>query len=506
LAYGAKYSFVASLVPWYAMAALFFITAVSVQQIPLARGTSFALVPLLGIALLQLVLFCFHHDSLSALVTDQVIVLFAQMMVMSLYFLRRRKRRGAAVTSDIRLRHLVMLHPHFVLPGGAGRFVLETGSLLAERGYSVIVICIRADDAIIGAYRPRLQVIEIGGALTSTFRFWLLFPLSLWRVARVLRSVGPCVLFPQVFPANWWGFIYGLRHRDVPLLWMCHEPSAFIHVQAWIEALPSGLMKRCVKLANPILRRLDVWLAQRVDGVLCNSDYGKSMAGRIYGYPGGLVHTLSLGVDHEKFKCRKDVPRTPTAVCVGRLTKFKNVTLVVEAVKLLVERGRRDCALMIIGRGEEEPELHRTILAHGLQQHVKMCGAVDDRELVRILQSARAFVLASEGEPFGLTAVEAMATGTPALVIGDGGPEETVTHNVSGFHLPARDAVALADHLEKLFYDDELFRRLSKGASARAKQFSWETCVDGIEEAIGLLERKFAPGSYSAEIPKIRPA
>lgn len=91
-AYGTKYSGVAGLVPWYALAALFYVAAVSVQQIPLARGRSFASVPLLAVALVQLVLFSLNHDSLTALVTDQVIVLCAQMVVMSLFFLKRRKR------------------------------------------------------------------------------------------------------------------------------------------------------------------------------------------------------------------------------------------------------------------------------------------------------------------------------------------------------------------------------------------------------------------------------
>src|SRR3972149_5834214 len=96
---------------------------------------------------------------------------------------------------------IIYLHPHFTLPGGGGRFVLETGKLLRKKGYDVKVISIRSDDKIVGEYCNSIKFLDIKGPLSSSIWFWIFFPLSYIKVAKILEGEKDFILFPQVFPA-----------------------------------------------------------------------------------------------------------------------------------------------------------------------------------------------------------------------------------------------------------------------------------------------------------------
>ena len=381
---------------------------------------------------------------------------------------------------------VVVLHPHFTLPGGAGKFVLEVGSRLADRGCRVIVVCIRANPEIVGPFREKIEFREIGGALSSSFLFWLMFP---WGCTKVWRALPrqPFVLFPQVFPANWWGFLYKLAHPGVPLVWMCQEPSAFIHSRTWLRALPGGLSKWFAHLLNPLLKLLDVRLARTADRVLANSLATKREACRVYGYDPDRVLLCYPGVNTAAFHAAATVTRRNQVVTVGRLTRFKNVDVIIRAVHLLAGTVSGGVTLKIVGRGEEERNLRRLSHELGLDREVVFCGSLGEAELVRTIQESKAFVLASVDEPFGIVAVEAMACGTPCVVEGSGGPAETVQDGKTGFHVVGPDPAAYAGKIRLLFEDHELFDAMSAHAVLRAGRYSWESAADIIANCIGEL-------------------
>lgn len=364
------------------------------------------------------------------------------------------------------------LHPHFTVEGGAGRIVLETGARLAQRGVRVSVLTIRASDAIVGTYRDAIHFIELGGPLSSELLFWLRLPALQWKLTRALDALPDAVVFPQVFPSNWWGMAYKACRPDRRVVWLCNEPSAFLHTKEWIDALPRSPVTVAGKLLGPALRAIDVWLMRRADRVLANSEWTRRYAQQVYRLPEERVATVYLGVDPSAFFA-KGGPRERRFVCVGRLTRFKNVDVVIRAIGRLRARGHRDLRLDVVGRGDDEQRLAGLVQELELGSQVVLRGALTRAELVDTLQSSRGLVLASVNEPFGLVPVEAMACGTPAIVNGSGGPAETVVHGLSGIVLPAGppSPEELADAMESLL-EDALFLRLSRGAVERASMFS----------------------------------
>lgn len=382
---------------------------------------------------------------------------------------------------------VVLLHPHFTLPGGAGKFVLEVGARLADRGFRVVVVCIRAHPDIVGPFRDKIEFREIGGPLSSSFLFWLTFPRVCVKVAQALPR-GPFILFPQVFPANWWGFLYKVYSPRTPLVWMCHEPSAFIHSRTWLCALPPGLSKACAHLLNPLLKLLDVWLARHADQVFANSLATKRAACRIYGYQPDRVQLCHPGVNTAVFHEDAGVARRNQVVTVGRLTRFKNVDVIIHAMHRLNETRDAGVVLKIVGSGEEESNLKRLVRDLDLEREVVFCGSLGEEALVRTIQESKAFILASVDEPFGIAVVEALACGTPCIVAGVGGPAETVLDGKTGFHVGGRDPVAYAEKMRLLLDDRQLFDALSTQAARHAGRYSWESAADGLSSCFRRIQ------------------
>ena len=382
---------------------------------------------------------------------------------------------------------IIYLHPHFVSDGGAGRMVLETAERLADRGHDVHVLCIRADSGIVGLVRDKVHFHEIGGPLSSSLWFWLRFGHSSQAILRVVDQIvsrkGPhkTVLFPQVFPANWWGAEV-LKHRpQLPCVWYCQEPSAFIHSEVWKRSLPWP-KNWIAKLISPFMQRLDRLLCSRFSKILVNSDFSRHSVCSTYGYSEDLCRTAYLGVDHKRFRPDHRVSRKPWITVVAKLTRFKNVDVVIKALAELFRRGHNQVHLNVIGTGDAMWFLKQTALSAGLADRVEFHGRLSDEAVVQLLQQSRVFCLASSNEPFGLVVVEALACGTPVVAMDSGGPREVLTNLPCGKLCTSVDASQIADAAEHfLSMSDESFRHASDSATRRALEFSWENASLQIE-------------------------
>lgn len=384
---------------------------------------------------------------------------------------------------------LVYLHPHFTLSGGAGKFVLETGKRLAQKGYQVKVISITTVPTIVQNYQPEIEFINIGGPLSSQVSFWLMFPVSCWRVWQAIRPLPKVILFPQVFPANWWGFVIKLFRPTIPLVWMCQEPSAFIHSRAWIAAVPSRFIRNALVILNPILSLIDRTLARSSDFVICNSQYSFQQARQVYNFPKTKMFVAHLGMDPKGFQAGK-AKRALNIVTVSRLSHFKNIDDIIRAVALLHQE-KSPIQLQIVGDGEARLSLEKLVKELGLQKSIQFVGEVSDPKIVaQYFKQARAFVLASVNEPFGIAPVEAMACGTPAIVTNTGGTQETVIDGRTGYYFKPRDPQDLAQKLKQVLKNDTTFSQLSAAAAKRAKTFTWDETTRKVARVLAQAKKQ----------------
>jgi glycogen(starch) synthase len=155
-----------------------------------------------------------------------------------------------------------------------------------------------------------------------------------------------------------------------------------------------------------------------------------------YGIPEDRIRIVPGAVETDRFdpaetrreaRVRLGWPTDrPTVFCVRRLFKRMGLENLIEAVKL-VRTSVPDVLVMIAGKGWMADELRERIAAAGLTEHVRLLGFVPDADLPVAYRAADLTVVPTVSlEGFGLTTVESLAAGTPAMVTPVGGSPEVV--------------------------------------------------------------------------------
>jgi sucrose synthase len=188
-------------------------------------------------------------------------------------------------------------------------------------------------------------------------------------------------------------------------------------------------------------------------------------------------------------------PTKPLVFSMARLDRIKNLTGLVDWYGR--DERLRSLANVLIVAGHVDPEsssddeeraeiekLHALFDRHGLDGQVRWVGRRLEKaltgELYRAVADRRGiFVQPALFEAFGLTVIEAMATGLPTFATQYGGPLEIVEEGVSGYHVDpnqgAASAAKIADFFERCAADPEHWQALSRGAVERVrKRYTWE--------------------------------
>ena len=215
-------------------------------------------------------------------------------------------------------------------------------------------------------------------------------------------------------------------------------------------------------VARMILHRMRLWdsrTANGPDAVVANSAFVARRIRKVYGRTAEVIHPPVT-----QSATRADLPRGENFLVASRLVPYKNVLAVVQAFARMP-----DLRLVVAGTGPEEARLRE---AAG--PNVTFAGFVSDKELRRLMTTARAFVFAAE-EDFGIIPVEAQAEGTPVLALGRGGARETVATlppNRSGMFFAEPDPASIAACVREFTEQEGTFSRAA--CRAQAAQFAPE--------------------------------
>jgi teichuronic acid biosynthesis glycosyltransferase TuaC len=182
-------------------------------------------------------------------------------------------------------------------------------------------------------------------------------------------------------------------------------------------------------------------------------------------------------------------PATPTLVTVGNLIARKRHADVIEALAALGNRRPR-LRYVIVGDGPERERLRALAVARGVDDRVELRGRLPHPDAVAVARDATLFVLPSVAEAFGVSYVEAMAAGVPAIgTRGEDGPEEIAAAG-GGIELVApREPLALAERIDALLGDERGLAALRQTARKTVvRKFTWQRCgaetVAAYEEAL----------------------
>jgi len=212
---------------------------------------------------------------------------------------------------------------------------------------------------------------------------------------------------------------------------------------------------------------------------------------------GDLVTVVPNGVDCNRF--RLDIPSANlrerlglgdkfTVLFVGALTKwhrYKGLDVLLNAMKMLLSR-QTDLALLVVGGGELKEEYEAISQQLGVSEGTLFLGDVPDAQLPEYYSAADVLVLPSKdrSEGFGLTTLEANATGKPVVASNIGGIPSVVKNNHNGLLVPPNDAAALCEALLHLDNHRELASTMGRNGRKVAEEHDWS-------ETASLTERVY---------------
>ena len=229
------------------------------------------------------------------------------------------------------------------------------------------------------------------------------------------------------------------------------------------EFAPGRLLQQMAPLALSYIRLWDYYAAQRVHAYITLSKY---VAKRIKKYYRREAQVVAPPVNLEVFS---NSPHTDEYfLVVARLVPYKRIELAIDACEEL------GYPLKIVGVGPEEKILRRRA-----KQWTSFLGFVPDEKLPLVYRGAKALLFPQE-EDFGITPLEAAASGRPTIAYGAGGALETIADGRTGIFFPRQTVVSLKEGIqrwEKMRFDPAEIRR-------HAEKFSKESFIRGIEDIV----------------------
>ena len=200
------------------------------------------------------------------------------------------------------------------------------------------------------------------------------------------------------------------------------------------------------------------------------SDYNVSFLRSLANGHRPRIELVRNGIDMTRFSPSREEPEGQFRILtVARLVEKKGIPILVEACRILEERGE-DFQCDIVGKGALRAPLEKMIREWNLGHRVRLCGPLTQQEIVK--EYHRAHVLAlpcivgEDGNRDGLpvSIVEALACGVPVISTPVTGIPEAVIDGVNGMLVQEGNAVALADAIQRVMHDRELLTRLRSAA------------------------------------------
>ncbi|HZV73948.1 MAG TPA: glycosyltransferase family 4 protein [Conexibacter sp.] len=256
--------------------------------------------------------------------------------------------------------------------------------------------------------------------------------------------------------------------------------------QGWVDKHPQSH-----------IHGVETWMATNADAVITCSHYMRDHVADIYGLDEGRVAVIPNGIDPldlqpvedlDALRARFAAPHERLVLLVGRLVYEKGFQIALEALPGVIER-LGDVRFLVAGSGTAEAELREQADALGLAEHGTFLGWIGDDVLHSLYRIADLTVVPSIYEPFGLVALEAMASGCPCIVADTGGLREVVPNEQVGLRFESRDPVSLAGMMERVLSDDALRDRLVAEASEHVLRFDWADIARQTAEIYGGLRR-----------------
>ncbi len=395
--------------------------------------------------------------------------------------------------------------------GGQVVYVLELSKMLAQLGYTVDIWTRRFEDQPeIDIVNDHVRVIRIPcGGKEFIPKEYLYESMDEWS-RNAFDFIRRHQLVYEFINSHYWDAgVGGQMLADALNLPHLHTPHS---LGSWkMQQMETDLAEdreRFEKRYNFTIRnRTEEQLYRQARAVIATTPVQIDMLMSAYGVPSRKIALVTPGYDDTRFYPVSGPSRDAirerfgfkgkVVLALGRMARNKGYDLLIQAFKEVAARVP-DATLYLAAGGEESGSGEQKLLQTyqelaaelGLADRVVFGSFISEEDLPDVYRAADLFVLSSRYEPFGMTTVEAMASGTPVVATTHGGLWRVLRFGVDGLYADPFDAIDLGVTMCKPLLYPGLHRRLSRFGSEAARQsFTWsgvaQQLIYAVEQAQG---------------------
>ncbi|WP_201628761.1 glycosyltransferase [Psychrobacter maritimus] len=341
--------------------------------------------------------------------------------------------------------------------GGAERVMLALANGLAEKGIQVDLVLNRVDGPYIKDASPKVNIVNLG-------------------TSRVLNSIIPLSKYLHKEKPD--AILSAMNYVNIATILAQLISGSDTKVILSEHSIFTESKKNLGKVKGYIITSLMRWAYKKPHAIVAVSNgVADSLVNEINIERSKITTIYNPIFSEELVKRSKESlshpwvnGSLPLILGVGRLTFQKDFKTLIHAFKKV--REKKDYNLIILGEGQQRPDLEQLIESLDLNDNVKLLGFVDNP--YAWMSHANLFVLSSIDEGFGNVIVEAMACGTPVVSTDcPSGPSEILEEGLWGELVPPRNS----DQLAKAIINS-VENPTQKDITTRAKFFSVDKAVN----------------------------
>jgi glycosyltransferase involved in cell wall biosynthesis len=213
------------------------------------------------------------------------------------------------------------------------------------------------------------------------------------------------------------------------------------------------------------------------DVITANSNHTKELIGSELKRTKN-IYVVPNGINVDDIKTIVKAPNSCDVLYIGRLVKDKNVSMLVDAIKLIT-KNKPNVKCVLIGKGPEENNIKKQIKNLKLEKNIQLIEPLPKhRDILANMKSAKVFALPSNREGFGMVALEALACGTPVITLDVPANATKDLITTKNGELIQPDKTELAEAIEKW-----LNNKMDKSTIAKqVDEYDWNKLANKQEE------------------------
>jgi len=305
--------------------------------------------------------------------------------------------------------------------------------------------------------------------------------LKIWKLYSPLRFLAPLVWrsmdlsdFDLVITSASWYITRGFRvGKNTKVICYCHTPPRYLYgYRTSIDLQKYWPVKIYAWIVNHFLRLYDLWSASTVDEWIVNSLNVQRRVKKFYRKDSKVVYPP---VEVEKLIAEsKNVKKGDYFLIVSRLVGNKGLEEAAKAAK------REGFKLKVSGSRAGLSEVAEKLEKLGGEK-IELLGRVSDEKLAELYAGALGFIALARDEDFGITPVEAMASGTPVIAFNGGGFKESVIDGVTGILINDTSEETIGKAVKKIMK----LKWNKKKLQQQARKFSKERFEKEMRKIVG---------------------